>query len=69
MYDPGIESRWGGEIFRIRGAPRASYTKGTKSFPAVKRPRRGVDLPPPSSAEVKETVELYLYSRSWPVLG
>jgi hypothetical protein len=31
------------------------------SFPAVKRPGRGDDRPPPSSAEVKETVELYLY--------
>ena len=30
------------------------------SFPGVKRPRHGVDHPPPSSAEVKETVELYL---------
>jgi hypothetical protein len=33
---------------------------------------RGVDHPPPSSAEVKERVELYLYSPSgpsWLVLG
>jgi len=45
---------------------------GTVSFPGVKRPGRGVDHPPPSSAEVKERVELYLYSpsgSSWPVLG
>ena len=50
----------------------ASYTKGTGSFLGVKRPGRGVDHPPPSSAEVKERVELYLYSlsgSSWPVLG
>ena len=33
-------------------------------FPGVKRPGRGVDHPP-SSAEVKESVELYLYSRLW----
>jgi hypothetical protein len=33
---------------------------GTISFPGVKRPGRGVDHPPPSSDEVKETVELYL---------
>jgi len=26
---------------------------GTRSFPGVKRPGRGVDHPPPSSAEVK----------------
>jgi hypothetical protein len=33
---------------------------------------RDVNHPPPSSAEVKERVELYLYStsgRSWPVQG
>jgi hypothetical protein len=45
---------------------------GTGSFPGVKWPERGVDHPPPSSAEVKERVELYLYSPSgpsWPVLG
>jgi len=50
----------------------ASYTMGTGSFPGVKRPGRGVDHPSPSSAEVKERVELYLYSPSgpsWPVLG
>jgi len=44
----------------------------TGSFPGVKRPGRGIDHPPPSSAEVKERVGLYLYSPSrpsWPVLG
>jgi hypothetical protein len=49
-----------------------SYTTGTGSFPGVKQPGRGVDPPPPSSAKVKERVELYLYSPSgpsWPVLG
>jgi hypothetical protein len=34
---------------------------GTGPFPRVKRPGRGVDHPPLSSAEVKGTVELYLY--------
>jgi hypothetical protein len=45
---------------------------GTVSFPGVKRPGRGVDHPPPSSAEVVERVELYLYfpsAPSWPVIG
>jgi hypothetical protein len=32
----------------------ASCTMGTRSFPGVKRPRRGADHPPPSSAEVKK---------------
>jgi len=50
----------------------AYCTMGTGSFPGVKRPGRGVDHPPPSSAEVKERVELYLcspFEPSWPVLG
>jgi hypothetical protein len=54
------------------GAYPASYTMGTGSFPGVKWPGRGADHPPPTSAEVKERVELYLYSPSgpsWPVLG
>jgi hypothetical protein len=38
----------------------SSYTMGTGSFPGVKRQGRGVDHPSPSSAEVKERVELYL---------
>jgi hypothetical protein len=44
----------------------------TGSFPWVKQLRRGVDHPPPFSTEVKERVEIYLYSpsgSSWPVLG
>jgi hypothetical protein len=42
------------------------------SFSGVNRSGRGVDHPPPSITEVKERVELYLYSPSgpsWPVLG
>ena len=38
------------------------------SFPGVTRPERDVDHPP-STAEVKERVELYLYSPSGPVRG
>jgi hypothetical protein len=44
----------------------ASHTVGTGSFLGVKRPGRGVDHPSQSSAEVKERVELYLYSPSGP---
>jgi hypothetical protein len=54
------------------GAHLASHTMGTGSLLGVKRQRRGVDHPPPSSAEVKERVGPYLYSTSgssWPVLG
>jgi hypothetical protein len=36
------------------GAHLASCTMGTGSFPGVKRPGRGADHPPPSSAEVKK---------------
>ena len=45
---------------------------GAMSFLGVKWPGRGVEHPPTSSAEVKEKVELCLYSPSglsWPVLG
>jgi len=66
----------GGEIFHTcpdrPWAHPASYTMGTSSFPGVKKPGRGIDHTSPSSAEVKERVELYLYSPSgpsWPVLG
>jgi len=48
----------------------ASYTMGTGSFPGVKQPGHGIDHSPPSSAEVKERVELYCPSGPlWPVLG
>ena len=62
---PEIESRWGARfsapVQTGRRAHPASYTGGTGSFPGVKRPRRGVNHPPPSSAEVKERVGLYFY--------
>jgi hypothetical protein len=50
----------------------ASYSRGTWSFPGVKRPEPDVEHPPPPSAEVKGRGKLYLYSPSrplWPVLG
>ena len=57
----------GGDTFRIRpyrpwGPPSLLYNGYRVSSPVVKRPGRGVNHPPPSSAEVKERVELYLYS-------
>ena len=71
---PGIESRW------KRNFPHASRPAlGPSQPPAqgvqrhcLKRQRRGVKHPPPSCAEVKERVELYLYSpfmSSWQVTG
>jgi hypothetical protein len=67
---PGIESQWGARfsvpVQTGPGAHPASYTMGTGSFPGVKRPGRGVDHQTPSSAEVKERVELYIYSPSGP---
>jgi len=70
----GIESWWGvsAPIQTGPGAHPASYTMGTGSFPGVKRPGCGIDHPPPSSAEVKERVQLYIctiFGLSWPVLG
>jgi hypothetical protein len=63
---PGIESRWV-KIFRTCpdqpwGPPSLLYN-GYRVFPGGKlRPGGDADPSPPSSAEVKNTVELYLYS-------
>jgi hypothetical protein len=66
----------GGEIFRPRadrpwGLPNRLYNAGSLS-PGVNLPELVVNHPRPSSTEVKERVELCLYSSSgpsWPVLG
>ena len=69
LYGPGIESRLEARFYTPvqtgPGAHPASSTMGTGSCPGVQRPGRGVDNPIPSSAEVKERVELCLY----PTLG
>ena len=73
-----LESSPGGNyILRTRPdrpwcPPSLLYNEYRVSFPRVKRPEGGVNNPPLTSAEVKERVELYIYSRSgssWPVLG
>jgi len=54
------------------GVRLTSYTISTVSFPEIKRLGRTVDYPSLSVAELKEKVELYIYSLSgpsWPVLG
>ena len=64
----------GAEIFRTRpdrpwGPPNLLYSE---SYPGVKRPGRGANYPPLSSAEGKERVGLYIHSPSgpsWPVIG
>ena len=47
------------------GAHPASYTMGTGFYPGVKLLGCGIDHPPPSSAEVKERVGLYLNPPPW----
>ena len=70
LEGPGIESRWGAKFsssFRTGPGPHpSSYIMGTGSFSGVKRPGRGVVHPPLSIAEVKERIELYVYSNSGP---
>jgi len=46
--------------------PPSLIYNGYRLFPEVKRPGRGVGHPQSSVAEVKERVELYLYSPSAP---
>jgi len=72
----GTESQWGVKFFASiqtrPGAHSASYTVGTGSFPGAKQPGHGINHPSPSSTEVKERADLYLYSPcrpSWLVLG
>ena len=66
----------GGEIFCTRpdrplGPPSLLYNWCRDPLPRVKRPGRDVNHPPLSSAEVKERIELHLYTASgysWHVL-
>jgi len=66
-----VRARFSAPIQTSPGAYPASYTMDTGSFLGVKRLGHGIDHPPPSSDEVKERVEIYLYSPygpSWPLL-
>ena len=67
--DPGSESRWRwgfphAPVDTGPGAHPASYIMSTDLFPAAKVGGVWRWLPTPWSAEVKERVELYLYSLS-----
>jgi len=63
---PGIEFQWMARISALvqtgPGAHPTSYTMGTGSFPGEKRPRRGVNHPPPSGTEVEGRIKLYFCS-------
>jgi hypothetical protein len=78
--NPGLLTGWtgwgsnfgGGYIVCTLQTGPGAHPGGTGSFPRVKGPGRGFDNRPPSSAEVKERIELYLYSPSklsWSVRG
>ena len=66
-----MEARFSAPVQTGPGTHPASFTVSAGSFPKIERPGRGVNRPPPSNAEIKERVELYLYSpsgHSWPVI-
>jgi hypothetical protein len=70
---PGFDSRWGLGIFFFTASrtalgstqPPIQCVQGALSL-GVKRPGREADHSPPSSAEVKESVELYLHYPNTP---
>jgi hypothetical protein len=67
-----VEARFSAPVLTGPGAHPAAYIMGTGSFPGIKGPERVVDHPTSSSAEIKERVQLYLFSpceSSWSVLG
>ena len=60
-----VGARFSAPVQTGHGAYPASYTVGTGSFSGIKRPGRGVDHPPLSSAEAEGRVELYISSPPW----
>ena len=57
-----VGARFSSPIQTRPGAQPASYTVGTESFRGVKQLGHGVNHPPSSSTEVKESIEPYLCS-------
>jgi hypothetical protein len=72
---PGIESSWSRDFPHLSRQALGSIKPSIQWVPGLsqsKRPGRGVEHPPPPSAEVKESVQLCLYSlsgHSWRVIG
>jgi hypothetical protein len=64
----GIEFQWGRNFPNPALGPTQYSIQQCKSFPGIRWPGRRADHPPTSRAEVKEKVELYLYSTSEPSL-
>ena len=76
LDDPVMESQWGRDLLHPSRLalevtkPPVKWVSGL--FPGFNTAGRGIEHSTLSSAEVKERVELYLYSSSgtsWPVLG
>ena len=72
---PGIESWWWRDFPHssrpAMGSTQAHPASGSGSFPGVRRPGRGFGHLLPSSAEIKEKIQRYLYfpsRHSWVVL-
>jgi hypothetical protein len=60
---PGIESQWGARFSAPSQTGPGALYNGYRVFPGGKeRLGRDADPSPPSSAVIKERVELYLYS-------
>jgi hypothetical protein len=60
-----VRARFSASVQNGLGTNQASCAMGTGSVPAVKLPGRDADHLPPSSAEVKERIEINLYSPFW----
>ena len=60
------------QVLLNRDLPSLLYNGYRVSLPGVQRPGRGINHPPPFSAEVKEIIDINLFfpfGPSWPVLG